>query len=94
MERLKENFPMLGICINTNSLYACESFFKECGDRKWHYILRFKEGSIPTVASEYKKLKKVEKNYRETTVKEGKISVTSTLRASASFPAETTDTSL
>lgn len=72
MERLKEKFPMLGICISADSLYACERFFKECGDRKWHYILRFKEGSIPTVASEYKKLKEIEKNYTETIVKEGK----------------------
>ena len=72
MERLKKEFPMLGICICADSLYACERFFKECRDRKWHYILRFKEGSIPIIASEYKKIKKLEKNYMEITVKDGK----------------------
>ena len=72
MKRLKEKFPMLGMCISADSLYACERFFKECGDRKWHYILRFKEGSIPTIASEYKKLKKIEKNHTETAVNDGK----------------------
>ena len=72
MERLKEKFPMLGICVSADSLYACERFFKECGDRKWHYILRFKEGSIPTMAAEYKKLREIEKNRTETTVNDGK----------------------
>lgn len=73
MERLKEKFPMLPICICADSLYACERFFRECRDRKWHYILRFKDGSIPAVAGEYKKLKKMEKNYTETSIQEGKI---------------------
>lgn len=71
MGRLKEKFPMLGICICADSLYACERFFQECGDRKWHYILRFKDGSIPVIASEYQKLKEIEKNYTETKVEDG-----------------------
>jgi len=37
------------------------------------HILRFKEGSIPTVASEYKKLKETDRNYTEITVKDGNI---------------------
>ena len=72
IERLKEKFPMLPVCISADSLFACERFFQECENKKWHYILRFKDGSIPTIAAEYKNLKETEKNYRETTVKNGK----------------------
>jgi len=42
MEKLKKEFPHLNICLCADSLYACERFFKECRDRGWHYILRFK----------------------------------------------------
>ena len=62
IERLKEKFPMLPVCISADSLFACERFFQECENKKWHYILRFKDGSIPTIAAEYKNLKETEKN--------------------------------
>ena len=65
MERLKREFPMLPICMCGDSLYACERFFRECGKKKWHFLLRFKEGSIPTVYKEYKTLKEEERNRRE-----------------------------
>jgi len=31
MKRLKEKFPMLGICISADSLYACKSFLRNAG---------------------------------------------------------------
>ncbi len=62
MERLKKEFPMLPICISADSLYACQSFFKECRNRNWRYLIRFKEGSIPTIYKEYEELKKIENN--------------------------------
>lgn len=62
MERLKQEFPMLKICICGDSLYASEGFFKECRKKKWKYILRYKEGSIPSINQEYEVLKKQEKN--------------------------------
>ena len=34
MERLKQEFPMLQICICGDSLYASEGFFKECRRKK------------------------------------------------------------
>ncbi len=61
MGRLKKEFPRLPICFCADSLYACEKIFAICHDSGWHYILRFKEGSIPTVAEEYRSLKKTEK---------------------------------
>ncbi len=65
MERLKEEFPRLGICLCGDSLYACERFFEEGEGKKWKYIVRFKERSIPYVADEYQSLKKQGKNLRK-----------------------------
>ncbi len=64
MEKVKKAFPRLDICFCGDSLYACERFFETCEKEKWRYILCFKEGSIPTIAGEYRELKKVEKNYQ------------------------------
>ena len=65
MERLKKEFPMLQICICGDSLYASEAFFKDCREKHWKYILRYKEGSIPSINQEYQELKKLEKNRME-----------------------------
>lgn len=65
MEKIKKAFPNLPICLCGDSLYACEGFFRQCKDRKWRYILRYKEGSIPYIAEEYRALRKEEKNYQE-----------------------------
>lgn len=73
IEKIKKAFPRLNICLSADSLYAYEGFFQECQERNWRFILRFKEGSIPTAAGEYKKLKKREKNYQENVIKDGKI---------------------
>lgn len=48
MERFKKKFPRLPVCFCADSLYACENFFNKCRDNMWRYILRYKEGSIPT----------------------------------------------
>lgn len=40
-------------------------FLKECGRKKWKYILRYKEGSIPSINQEYQVLKKLEKKRKE-----------------------------
>lgn len=72
MEKIKKAFPRLNICFCGDSLYACEKFFERCKKEKWRYILRFKEGSIPTIASEYRELREIEKNYREQKWKNGK----------------------
>ena len=65
MERLKKEFPMLQICICGDSLYASKGFFKECRRKNWKYILRYKEGSIPSINQEYQALKRREKNRKE-----------------------------
>lgn len=72
MEKLKKAFPRLPICLCADSLYACEGFFKRCKEKNWRYILRYKEGSIPTIGAEYRELKRLEKNYQEHVTENGK----------------------
>ena len=72
MEKLKKAFPRLPVCLCADSLYACEGFFERCVEKNWRYILRYKEGSIPSVGAEYRELKGMEKNYREYALKTGK----------------------
>ena len=72
MKRLKEMFPKLPICIGADSLYACKAFFDACKAYNWRYIVRFKEGGIPTVFQEYETLRKLSGNRRKGT--DGNIS--------------------
>lgn len=72
MKRLKEMFPNLPICIGADSLYANHPFFQACEEYHWRYIVRFKEGSIPTVFQEYEALRKLSGNRRKGT--DGNIS--------------------
>ena len=54
--KLKKAFPRLPICILADSLYACEPFFEICKKNHWEYIIRFKDGRIPSVAEEFHSL--------------------------------------
>ena len=65
IKRLRERFPMLQVCICGDSLYACDNFFRECREAGCSYLLRFKEGSIPSIYGEYQELRKLENNYQE-----------------------------
>jgi hypothetical protein len=58
--KLKKAFPRLPICIMGDSLYASETVFQICEDNQWNYLIRFKDGSIPSVASEFHLLKEYE----------------------------------
>jgi hypothetical protein len=57
-ERLKAMYPRLPICITVDSLYAQQNVFNICKANNWEYIIRFKSGSIPSVAEEFEALKK------------------------------------
>lgn len=65
IKRLRDEFPMLPICICGDSLYACDNFFTECQAAGCRYLLRFKEGSIPSIYGEYQELRKWEGNRQE-----------------------------
>lgn len=51
-DSLKKMFPKLPICLLADSLYASESIFKICRKNKWEFLIRFKNGSIPTLAED------------------------------------------
>lgn len=57
---LKSKYPRLPICILGDSLYASEPVFKICDDNGWKFLLRFKEGSIKSVAREFNTIKDLE----------------------------------
>ena len=68
MKRLRDMFPHLPLCITGDSLYACETFFRQCLEYKWKYLVRYKAGSIPSVQQEFDSLKKIEQNERHLTM--------------------------
>jgi hypothetical protein len=55
--KLKKEYPRLSICIVGDSLYACEPVFRLCESYGWKFLIRFKSGSIPTVAAEAEKIR-------------------------------------
>jgi hypothetical protein len=58
-KNLKKMFPRLPICIMGDSLYACEPVFEICNENKWEFLIRYKDGSIPTLAEEYCEIKEM-----------------------------------
>jgi hypothetical protein len=58
--KIKQKYPRLPICIIGDSLYACEPVFKLCENNRWDFLIRFKDGSIPTLAREIEALAKIE----------------------------------
>ncbi|WP_329995294.1 hypothetical protein [Blautia sp.] len=49
MERLKQEFPMLQICICGDSLYASEGFFKNAAGRNGNISYDIKKGAFPVL---------------------------------------------
>jgi hypothetical protein len=61
-KKLKQVFMHLPICLTMDSLYAKEPVFRICRDNKWRFIIRFKDGSIKTLAQDFHRLKTLEPN--------------------------------
>lgn len=55
-ETLKREYPRLPICLLADSLYASESVFEICRKSKWDFLIRYKEGSIPSIMEEYREI--------------------------------------
>lgn len=50
-EKLKKEYPRLEVCVLADSLYASEPVFERCLKKnKWHIMLRYKDGSISSIA--------------------------------------------
>lgn len=76
--KIKKSYSRLPITLLADSLYASEPVMDLCKSYNWEYLIRFKEGSIPTVAREYgvlingfeaknkvnKKTKEIENDYK------------------------------
>lgn len=59
-EKIKKEYPRLKIIIGADALYASKTVIDICKENGWKSIIRFKEGSIPTLYNEFKTV--VEKN--------------------------------
>lgn len=60
-KKIKERFPRLPIIITADALYVSRPVLKICEENKWDYIIRYKEGSAPSIAKEYRDLPEKEK---------------------------------
>ena len=54
---LKSMYPRLPICLMGDSLYACKPVFDICKKNRWAFLIRYKDGAIPTLAQEYEEIK-------------------------------------
>jgi hypothetical protein len=63
---IKAAFPQLKICLLLDSLYAAESVMDICKENGWAFIICFKQGSIPSIITEYERLLPLQQNNRYT----------------------------
>lgn len=50
--KIKKQFPRIPILLLADSLYASKTVMKISEENGWEYLIRFKDGSIPYIASE------------------------------------------
>ena len=65
--RLKKDFPQLPLCLLLDALYANGTGMGLCEDNGWHYIITFKEGSLPALWQEYQTLQDLCPDNRQAT---------------------------
>ena len=53
-KKIKEEYQRLKIIIGADALYASKPIINICKENGWKYIIRFKEGKIPTLYNEFK----------------------------------------
>lgn len=58
--RIKKEYPRLKILLSGDALYASKPVIDICNDNGWKYIIRLKEGAIPTLYEEFKTVVKRE----------------------------------
>ena len=54
--KIKKKFPRLPMIIVADGLYVTQNVLQICRDYSWDYIIRYKEGSAPSIAKEYQAL--------------------------------------
>lgn len=55
-ETVKKEYPRLPICLLADSLYVSDSVFQICRKNRWDFLIRYKEGSIPSIMEEYREI--------------------------------------
>ena len=55
-ENIKKQYPKLKILISGDALYATKTVLDICKEYKWKYMIRFKEGAIPTLYKEFEQV--------------------------------------
>lgn len=55
-KKIKDEYPRLKIIIGTDALYASKPIMDICKENGWKYIIKFKEGKIPTLYNEFKRV--------------------------------------
>ena len=71
-DKIKDEYPRLRIIISGDALYASKPVMDICKEKCWKYIIRFKEGTIPTLYKEFETIVKTDneskiKNYQYVT---------------------------
>src|SRR5262249_19894 len=56
LTKVREDFPRLSLCLSLDALYACGAGFALGKDFGASYVIVFKEGSIPTLWTEFQTL--------------------------------------
>ena len=59
-KKIKEEYPRLKIIISGDALYASKPVMDICKENGWKYIIRFKEGAIPSLYREFETVVKIE----------------------------------
>ena len=64
-KKIKKEYPKLRIIISGDALYASKPVIDICKEKGWKYIIRFKEGSIPTLYREFETIVKTDNESRK-----------------------------
>ena len=69
-EKIKKEYPRVKIIISGDALYASKPVLDICKEKGWKYIIRFKEGAIPTLYKEFTKITREINDGNESTKKD------------------------
>lgn len=56
IQKLKQRFPRLKICLGMDSLYANQPVIERCRKNRWGFLISFKEGAMPQLYKECQRL--------------------------------------
>ena len=59
-KKIKKEYPRLKIIISGDALYANKPVMDICEEKGWKYIIRFKEGAIPSLYKEFETIEKTD----------------------------------